>query len=181
MPETEKPKLAPIPRLKPGDVAMSDSMPFGQHYEARTVHPLELCLGEKNEDGTCSNEDFFMNVRDRFRTGDRINLVRYNHNNGWESRAFDGHVLEVVEGLRVMHVDNAGVKMMMTFPIWKLNIPGEQGVVVGRGFAGKFVIRLNGEVRATKNTDVEANEYADMLGRETNQPVKHFWTKRRAA
>lgn len=149
-----------IRRLKPGDLAMSEAMPFGQHYEARTVYPVEQCMAP----------DFFMNVRSNLRAGDRINLVRYD-NDTW------GRVLEVIEGIRIVHVDNIGVELMQTFAPVKLDQPGEAGIVVARGFAGKFVIRVDGATHATRNTVVEANEAAEMLAMETGKPLKKFEKK----
>ena len=113
-----------------------------------------------------------MNVRSNLRAGDRINLVRY-ENDTW------GRVLEVMEGIRVTAVDNAGVELMTTFDLVSLNRPGEQGVVVARGFAGQFVIRVDGDTNATRNTLVEANEYATQLAADSGRPLTLYESKRK--
>ena len=151
-------------RLKDGDIAMSDAMPFAQHYEARTVFPLKEVL---------ANPDFLTNVRHRLRAGDRLNIVRY-ENDDWH------RVLEVIEGLRVVAVDNSGVELMRLFDPMTLDRQGEVGIVVARGFAGQFVIRIDGSTHASRNTIVEANEYAQALAIEKDLPVV-LYEKKKAA
>lgn len=144
-------------RCTDGDLAMSDAMPFCQHYEARTTYPLKECL----------NNQFFLNVRGRLRSGDRINIVRYD-NDTWK------RVIECVEGVRIVAVDSAGVEIMQMFAPMSLNEEGEVGVVVGRGWGGQYAIRVDGTAYATRNTVVEANEYAEMMALETGKPLKIF-------
>ena len=154
----------PTPRLKNGDLAMCDAMPFGQHFEARTTHPVEQCL----------HPDFFMNVRTNLRAGDRINVVRYD-NDTWK------RVLEVIEGVRVVYVDNMGVELLPTFAAVKLDKPGEEGIVIDRGFKNQFVIRVDGATHATRNTVVEAEEYAQLLSLESGKPWKNNLPKHKKA
>lgn len=148
-------------RCRDADIAMSDAMPFAQHYEIRTTFPVE----ERAADPL-----FLMNVRSRLRAGDRINLVRY-ENDTWD------RVLEILEGLRVVHVDNAGVELLQTAQAIKLDHPGEEGVVVARGFAGQFAVRFEGATVGVRNTIVEANEFAAEIGREKGVPVKLYEAK----
>lgn len=161
---SEAPKPLPNRRLKNGDLAMADAMPFGQHFEARTVYPVDQCL----------NSDFFMNVRSNLRAGDRVNIVRYD-NDTWRQ------VLEVIEGVRVISVDNLGVELMATFAPVKLNKPGEEGIVIDRGFKGQFVIRVDGDTHASRNTVVEAEEYAQGLSAEIGKPWKNNLPKHKKA
>ena len=138
-------------RCKDGDICMSDAMPFGQHHEVRTTYPIDECLHPR----------YFLNVRGRFRAGDRINMVRH-LNDGWE------RVIGGMEGIRVIAVDNLGVELFQTFPAWNLNEPGETGIAVKRGYRGKFTVSFDGATHREFNTLVEANEFAERYGAEKN-------------
>jgi hypothetical protein len=54
-------------RLKPGDLCMSEAMPFCQSHQARVTVPIA---------GLDLN-DFFRNVRANFRAGDTVTIVRF--------------------------------------------------------------------------------------------------------
>lgn len=151
-------------RCKAGDIEMISQSSLQTHYEIRTMNPVEMCI----------NSDFLMNVRGRLRAGDRINIVRY-ENDTWQ------RVIEVMEGIRVIAVDNAGVELLATFAPWKTSNPGETGIVVARGWAGQFVVRVDGATYATRNTSVEANEEAQRIAEETGKPVTLFDGRKKAA
>lgn len=151
-------------RCRDGDVCMVASSPFQTHFELRTTYPLAECLGPR----------FLLNVRHRFRVGDHLNMVRYDND-------LFQQVLEVVNGLRILTVDPAGVEMLVTTPPIDVaarvahltGAVGEEGeVVVSRGFRGLFVVRVDGATEAERNTLIEAIEYGVMRGKELNRIVR---------
>ena len=152
-------------RCKPGDVCMSEAMPFAQSWEVRTTYPLDECI---------KNPSFLMNVRSFFRAGHRINLCRY-VSETW------GEVIEVCDGLRVRLVDAQGVDLIKTQEIVRTGSDAEPGIVVSRGFRGRFVVRQDGAVILERNTIVEANEEAQKLSMETGKPVKLYEHPKKAA
>lgn len=151
-------------RCKPGDVALVAQSPFQSWYEVRTTYPLMQCL----------RPSFFLSVRNMFRAGDCVNLVRYS-NDTWKQ------MLEICPNIRVAAVDSDGVELFMTSAVMSLDKPGEEGIFVDRGFAGQFVIRMDGATYATRNTIVEANELAERLAAETGKPAVLYESKRKAA
>lgn len=151
-------------RCKNGDLAIISESPFHSHWSARTAHPVEKCLHPR----------FFLNQRTQLRAGDTVDIIRY-ENDTWQ------RVLEVIRCLTVVHADNAGVELMVYFDVKKLDQPGEKGIVVARGFAGQFVIRVDGATHATRNTVVEAREYAEMLSQETGRPWEDLTVKKQKA
>lgn len=150
----------PERRCKNGDLSLIAQGPFQSWWEVRTTYPLEQCI----------NNQFFVNERSNFRAGDCINMVRYD-NDTWKQ------VLEVCNMIRVGFCDANGVELIQDFAIKKHDKPGEQGIVVGRGFAGKFVVRVDGATYVARNTLVEANEAAVELGREKGLPVTLYDAK----
>lgn len=121
-------------RALPGNLCMSDSMSFQQHWEYRTTWPLTEIL----------TDDFFVGMRNQFRPGDRIEFCRYD---GVLNPSHVGlKVLEIATA-RVIEVRNDAVPLAIVGEIWVL--PGQeevsrQGYSVQRGFAGKFRI-MEGE------------------------------------
>lgn len=142
-------------RCKAGDVAFIAQSPIGSWYEARTTFPLEECM----------NDTFLLNVRHGMRVGDLINITQY-VNEKW------GEVVATLPMARITAVDNQGVEMMFPFGITSNDKKAEAGIVVDRGISGQFVIRLDGAVVASRNTIVEANELATLMGSESGKPVK---------
>lgn len=135
-------------RCRPDDLCMSDAMPFQQHHEVRTTYPLSECI----------NNRFFLDVRSRINAGDIIRMCRY-VNDTWNE------VIEIAE-VAVLASDNTGVDITTTREIMKLGTPPVAGVSVGRGFAGQFVVRIDGAVNKKFNTKIEAEEYAELKRRE---------------
>lgn len=159
--EETKPQAPVVPewRCKQDDLHLVAQSPFGTHYACRTVHPIAKMM----------NPRYFLNQRMQLRVGDTIDIYRC-ENDKWQ------RIIEQAKSVTVVACDALGVELAPT-TVQDLGVPGEQGIVVGRGFAGKFVIRIDGETRATRNTIVEANEYAEALGVETGRPVKLFEKK----
>lgn len=156
--------MATYRRCRGDHLVMAEAMPLQQHYEVRTTLPIAHCL----------SSEYFMDVRGRLRAGDRLNIVRY------ENDTFE-RVIEFIEGVRIVAVDNAGVELAAAFAPVTLAKDGEKGIVVARGFAGKFVVRIDGATHKTFNTLIEANEAAEMLGLETGRPVELLDLKKKAA
>jgi hypothetical protein len=130
--------------------------------QVNTVWPIEQCL----------HDQFLVNYRNILTAGSLVNFVRYD-NDTWR------RVLEFCPMCVVSCSDASGVEILQQFPIKKQDngAEGEKGVVVARGFAGKFVIRLNGETHGMKDTLVEANEYAEDLAREKRLPMRLYDAK----
>lgn len=83
-------------RAKPGDLCMSDAMPWCQHFEYRTDLPLKDITHDK----------FFLPVRDNLRDGDAITLCRF----AKVDKGTQEKLLEVVE-VRVLKCEHEGVKL----------------------------------------------------------------------
>ena len=132
-------------------------------WYARTTYPLKICL----------DPQFFMNVRGHLQAGDFIHLVRFD-NDKWKQ------TLEICKDILVLAVDNDGVEIMQTEAIYSSAKPGEDGIVVDRGWAGKFVVRLDGATYATRQSVVEANEVATVLAAEMGRPAKLYESKKAA-
>lgn len=147
-------------RCKDGDVCMVAATPWHSQFEIRTTYPLSEVL----------NPQFFLPVRSRFRKGDRINIVRYD-NDTWNE------ILEVVEGLRVLAVDSLGVETLITYPPIDLKERTVDGVVVARGFAGRFVVRVDGAKETEWNTLVEAREEGERRSKQLNKPLTDLTIK----
>lgn len=135
-------------RCRPDDVCMSDAMPFQQHWEVRTTYALKECI----------NNSFLLDVRGRIRAGDIVRMCRY-VNDTWQE------VVEIAE-VSVLAVDNSGVDIVLTRDIATYGTAPVSGIAVGRGFAGQFVVRIDGTIDKKFNTKIEAEEYAELKRRE---------------
>ena len=127
-----------------------------RYWCIRTTYPLHECV----------NDEFLLNQRGSFRAGDTIDLLRYD-NDTW------GEVLETWRLITVKISDGAGVRLHakeMHFDDLNEH-EGEQGIVVARGKFGSFIIRIEGTTHTTRNTVIEANEYALMMAQQTGKPV----------
>ena len=93
MTETTKPTLY----CSPQDLCMAESMPWQQHFECRTLHPLADVL----------NERFFHNVRSNLRPGDSIAICRFDRA---PSSQGTGRLVEFCE-VRIVGRTDAGVEL----------------------------------------------------------------------
>lgn len=152
--------MTPERRVKDGDVCIVAPTPFHTYFEIRTTFPLAEVL----------NPTFLLPVRGRFRKGDRINYVRYD-NDTWNE------ILEVVEGVRVLAVDSLGVEILVTYPPIDLKERSVDGVVVARGFAGRFVVRVDGAKESEWNTLVEAREEGERRAKQLGKPFADLTLK----
>jgi hypothetical protein len=143
-------------RVKPGDMELVHNGAI-RHWCIRTTYPLHECV----------NDDFLLNQRGSFNSGDTIDLLRFD-NDTWKS------VLETWRFITVKYSDAAGVKLDAIEAHFRdLNErEDEQGIVVARGQRGSFVIRIDGTTHTARNTVVEANEFAVEMARMTGKPVQ---------
>lgn len=151
-------------RCKNGDLHIVNQSAFGSTWACRTPHPIEKCL----------HSMFFITQRHQLRAGDSIDIYRF------ENDTFQ-RVIEQIKSVTVRYCDSAGVELAPYFQVAKLDEPGEKDIVVARGFAGQFVIRVDGATHATRNTVVEAREYAEMLSQETGRPWEDLTVKKQKA
>ncbi len=91
-----------LTKLKPTDITAAAMSQFQQHWEARTTDPLEDCLHSK----------YFVNVRSRLMSGDKITLLRFEDIN-WAK------IVEMVV-VRVMDItDDGHVYCIVTNPLFQ--------------------------------------------------------------
>lgn len=154
-------------RCKNGDIVIVSDTPFHRHFEVRTTYPLAECL----------NQQFFINQFTWFRRGDRINILRFSTDD-WDGKNCE--LLEGIEGVRVAHADRNGVDLRLMYAPLSFKETAEPGITVCRGFAGKFAVRVDGAIEATRNTVVEAREYAEQRGRELGKEVVDLTVKKAA-
>lgn len=153
-------------RLKPGQ--LSFIAPLGEKNAmryARTTYPLKDCLFDPK---------FLLNMRHELFAGDIIHFTRFSSDK-WEQ------TIEKCYFATVTNADSLGVELDLTFPIKTLNEAGEMGVTVGRGFAGQFVIRVDGTTYETRNTLVEAHERAEAIASEIGKEFKPYEPKTKKA
>lgn len=134
-------------RIKMTDICMSDSMPFQQHWEARTTWPLVEAL----------TEEFFLPVRNMLRPGDAITLCRYDKNDPYHR---DVKLLEVAT-VRVIasSADAKAVPLALVGEIARLaGAAPERQLHVARGQAGKFKIMEGETVVEEFGSKVEADD-----------------------
>lgn len=80
-------------RIKQQDACQTDTMPFHQHWEARTEYDLEDVLNEPK---------FFGLFKNAMHVGGKITLIQYDkvHNNGNDSEGIRGLII-----LRIADID----------------------------------------------------------------------------
>lgn len=82
-------------RCRPIDIAMCDAMPFQQHHECRTLHPIDAVL----------TDTFFMDVRSNLRHGDQVTICQYDRPDHDHRSA----KVVAIATVRVVHMDGNGV------------------------------------------------------------------------
>ena len=103
-------------RLRPGDLCMSEAMPFQQHHEAKVVVPIADCL----------TPTFFLNIKDRLRPGDKVTICRFADHTAQR--------LAETADLRIVEKSNDGVRLHLIGEI--VEIPAADAVSEAPADAG---------------------------------------------
>ena len=76
-------------RVKPLDLCMSEAMPFQQHYELRTTHPI----------ADVAHDQYFLPVRGQIYAGDQITICRFDKADATrrEAKLLEVGVIRIVE------------------------------------------------------------------------------------